>query len=233
MKTFQANRCLSCGTTENMKRKRYCSVECRQRLRYQLDIRTGLLKALNTRYATFYFTSTELFLDVLIHDANEINSFIFRRRPGKKPVDDFIRLSNQLGSEWWKEQKRTKKRYLASRFVLEQSEKLPNSHKWMFPKETLTPTFVGNSLTCLRLSHSDLQSPEAMVCIKSAFRKMAKKHHPDQGGEAAKFRQVHEAYQQLMDWYKSPSFNRKRGFYDKWFYDGYQNKWCQPIPMPK
>ena len=204
---------------------------CRQRLSYQLDIRTGLLKALNTRYATFYFTSTELFLDLLIYDAVEINSFIFRRRPGKKPVDDFIRLSNQLGTLWWNEQKRTKKRYLASRFLLEQSEKRPGSHAWLMPRETLTPKYIGSSMTCLRLNREDLQSDAAMTCIKSAFRKMAKKHHPDQGGEAAKFRKVHTAYQQLMDWCKAPSFNRKRGFYDKWFYEGYLNRWHQPIPF--
>ena len=52
------NRCLSCGTSENMKRRKYCSIECRQRLRYNLNLRTGLLRALNTRYATFYFTES-------------------------------------------------------------------------------------------------------------------------------------------------------------------------------
>jgi len=39
-------RCLSCGTTDNMKRRRYCSLECRQKLRHNLNIRTGLLQAL-------------------------------------------------------------------------------------------------------------------------------------------------------------------------------------------
>ncbi len=53
-------RCLSCGTSENMGRRRYCSVECRQRLRHQLNVRTGLLRVLNTRYATFYFTEEML-----------------------------------------------------------------------------------------------------------------------------------------------------------------------------
>ena len=42
-----------------MKRRKYCSIECRQRLRYNLNLRTGLLRALNTRYATFYFTEAK------------------------------------------------------------------------------------------------------------------------------------------------------------------------------
>jgi len=58
-------RCLSCGTTRNMARRKYCSLECRQRLRYNLNLRTGLLKALQTRYATFYFTDFKIILDVL------------------------------------------------------------------------------------------------------------------------------------------------------------------------
>ncbi|MEJ2729640.1 MAG: hypothetical protein P8185_14230 [Deltaproteobacteria bacterium] len=59
------NRCLSCGTDENMGRRKYCSIECRQKLRYCLNMRTGLLKALNTKFATFYFTPSLIFLDVL------------------------------------------------------------------------------------------------------------------------------------------------------------------------
>jgi hypothetical protein len=213
-----------------MKNRRYCSVACRQRLRYQLDIRTGLLKALNTRYATFYFTSSEIFLDILLFETNEINSFIFKRRPGAKPVDDFIRMCNQLGYLWWAEKRRTAKRYLASRMVLGQAEKRSKSRHWIYPGETLTPSRVDRSLSCLRLSKADLDSSLAAANIKSAFRKMAKQHHPDQGGEAATFRRVHEAYQQLMEWCKSPTFHKRRGFRDKWFYDGYANRWIQPVP---
>jgi len=53
-------RCLSCGTTDNMKRRRYCSLECRQKLRHNLNIRTGLLQALQIRYATSTSPSTSL-----------------------------------------------------------------------------------------------------------------------------------------------------------------------------
>jgi curved DNA-binding protein len=35
--------------------------------------------------------------------------------------------------------------------------------------------------------------------LKAAFRKLAKQHHPDIGGDAAKFQQINEAYQTLSD----------------------------------
>ena len=115
------HRCLSCGTTERMGRRKYCSRECRQRLRQKLDMRIGLVQALNTRYATFYFTEHMVFMDILTYGSAEIFSFLFPRSPGKKPAEDFSRLANLLGDIWWAEKRRTQKRYLASRRVLEQA----------------------------------------------------------------------------------------------------------------
>ena len=211
-----------------MEKKRYCSIECRQRLKYQLELRTGLLKALNTRYATFYFTSSEIILDILVSDSMEIKSFIFRRMPGKKPVDDFIRMSNQLGNEWWTVKRRTTKRYLANQVVLNRAEK--GEKTWSSPREMYAPVYVNSSLNCLKLSKSLLQSSDAVGYIKTAFRKMAKAHHPDQGGDSAKFIKIHEAYQRLLEWSKCPVYSKRRGFVDKWFYDGSRNKWIQPLP---
>ncbi len=39
-----------------LKNRRYCSIKCRQHLRQKLNMRSGLLQTLNTRYATFYFS---------------------------------------------------------------------------------------------------------------------------------------------------------------------------------
>jgi molecular chaperone DnaJ len=44
--------------------------------------------------------------------------------------------------------------------------------------------------------------------IKKAFYKLAHKHHPDKGGDAAKFKEINEAYQTLSD-------DRKRKQYDQ------------------
>ena len=44
--------------------------------------------------------------------------------------------------------------------------------------------------------------------IKKAFRKLARKHHPDAGGDEAKFKEISEAYETLSD-------EKKRKEYDQ------------------
>lgn len=46
------------------------------------------------------------------------------------------------------------------------------------------------------LGVADVATPEE---IKSAYRKLAKQHHPDLGGDVAKFQQISEAYETLAD----------------------------------
>lgn len=45
--------------------------------------------------------------------------------------------------------------------------------------------------------------------IKKAFRKLARKHHPDTGGDEAKFKEINEAYEVLSD-------DKKRAMYDQY-----------------
>lgn len=45
--------------------------------------------------------------------------------------------------------------------------------------------------------------------IKKAFRKLARKHHPDAGGDEAKFKEINEAYEVLSD-------EKKRQMYDQY-----------------
>jgi hypothetical protein len=223
--------CLSCGTNENMGRRKYCSIECRQTLRYSLNMRTGLLKALNTKFATFYFTTSLIFLDVLPYGSVSLFSFLFPRTVNRKPVDDFGVMANVLGNAWWSERRRTNKRYLATQHVLEKAKNHNAAARSIKPFEIVAPARMAKSLTFLKLGRSDLDSPELHRIIKSAYRRQAKTHHPDQGGDAAVFRRVQEAYEQLMDWAENPTFSRRRGFPDKWFYEGSTNRWIQPAPI--
>jgi hypothetical protein len=39
---------------------------------------------------------------------------------------------------------------------------------------------------------------------------------------------IHRAYEELIQWADNPSFFTRRGFPDKWFYDGDKNRWVQP-----
>ncbi len=41
------------------------------------------------------------------------------------------------------------------------------------------------------------------------------------------------AYEDLLSWTENPTFLKKRGFPDKWFYDGYRNKWLQPSRLQR
>src|SRR3989344_121957 len=44
--------------------------------------------------------------------------------------------------------------------------------------------------------------------VKSAFRKLARKHHPDVNGDPAKFREIYEAYDVLIDSNKRENYDR-------------------------
>ena len=227
---YREQRCLSCGTSENLGRRRYCSIECRQKLRYTLNIRTGLLRALNTRYATFYFTDQVIIMDVLIYGSKEIFSFMYSRSLGRNPAEDYSRMSDMLGKEWWAEKKRTNRNYLASGYLLKRAERNKSLIDHVAPIETEIPTIKNSVLTYLKLGKAELNSPDLEKNIKSAYRLQAKKHHPDLGGDTAMFRRVHQAYLKLIDWSENPSYMRRRGFPDKWFYDGNKNGWVQPTP---
>ncbi|MFZ5571129.1 MAG: J domain-containing protein [Thermodesulfobacteriota bacterium] len=225
-----ANKCLSCGTTENMRRRRYCSIQCRQRLRYVLTLRTGLLKVLNIRNATFYFTDTLIVLDLLPYGEKDLFSFLYPRSARKKPADDFSRLADILGNMWWAEKKRTNRNYLASRFLFEQARRNGNQSRKVRPREILIPTVKGEALIHLRLGKNELETGEYRQTIKNAYRRMAKQAHPDLGGDSDAFRRIHQAYEELIAWAEDPTFLRRCGFPDKWFFRGDQNRWVQPIP---
>jgi hypothetical protein len=228
-------KCLSCGTLKKMAGRRYCSVECRQKLRYQLNVRSGLLKALNTRYATFYFTNDVLIMDVLLFDAATLYSFIFPRTAGRKPVEDFSEMSNILGNAWWDEMRRTNRKYLAASHVLKKARQQDQKIQSVKPVEIKIPSMKGKgkALVALQLERKDLYSSQLQKIIKAAYRHQAKRHHPDLGGSETAFRSIHDAYKDLIQWAEAPSFTRRNGFSDKWFYDGIKNKWVQPTPEQK
>jgi hypothetical protein len=227
----EPRRCLSCGTTENLGRKRYCSIDCRQKLRQRLDMRIGLLEALNTRYATFYFSEYLIVMDVLPHGYKEICSFFFPRTPGKNPGEDFSRMADLLGETWWAEQQRTKKRYFATLHVLEQATRNCVPPQAVKPRIVHTPNVRPASLVYLNLEKSNLDSSELRKIIRDAYRRQVKIHHPDLGGDVSMFRKIHQAYEDLIRWAENPSFIRRRGFPDKWFYEGAKGAWSQPTPQ--
>ena len=223
--------CLSCGTANNIGKRRYCSIKCRQHLRQKLNTRSGLLQALNTRYATFYFTDTLIILDVVPHGIREIFRYAALRTDGIKPAEDFGKMTNMLGDAWWAEEKRTTKNYLASRRVLEMAERFAISEGLARPRFIRVPTVKPEKLILLDIAKADLGSHELNKLIKNAYRRQVKIHHPDMGGQASTFRKIHEAYKDLLRWADQPTFIRRRGFPYKWYYDGDNKRWVQPMPV--
>jgi len=224
------HRCLSCGTAEDMKNRRYCSLKCRQNLKLKLNTRCGLLQALNTRYATFYFSETMIILDVVPHGIKEIFRYSSLRKAGNAPADDFSQMTNMLGNAWWEEEQLRSKKYLASRHVLELAQRCVMTPALMRPGLIKIPNIKTAAMNYLKIDKADIDSDELSKIIKNAYRRQAKIHHPDTGGQAQTFRKLHAAYMELLRWADNPTFIRRRGFPDKWYYDSDKQKWVQPIP---
>jgi len=193
-------------------------------------MKSGLLQALNTRYATFYFSDTMIVLDIVPHGIKEIFRYETRRRAGNNPAADFSMMTNHLGEAWWAESKRTNKKYLASQHVLRLATRHVISEGAQRPRLVRIPTVRMESLNYLEIKKSDLHSHELSKIIKNAYRQQVKIHHPDLGGQAATFRKIHDAYKELLRWADNPVFVRRRGFPDKWYYNAESEKWVQPAP---
>jgi hypothetical protein len=224
------NRCLSCGTTQNIKNRRYCSIKCRQNLRQKLNMKNGLLQALNARYATFYFSDTIIILDIVPNGIKEIFRYVSKRKAGNNPAADFSIMTNHMGEAWWAESRRTNKKYLASQYVLKLATRHDISEGSQRPRSIRIPSIKTEVLNCLEIKKADLSSHELKNIIKNAYRRQVKIHHPDMGGQPATFRKIHGAYKELIHWADNPMFTRRRGFPDKWYYNAESEKWLQPTP---
>lgn len=59
--------------------------------------------------------------------------------------------------------------------------------------------------------------------IKKAFHKLAHQHHPDKGGDSAKFKEINEAYQVLSNKEKRAQYDRFGSSFDQGGFQGQQN----------
>jgi hypothetical protein len=223
-----AGACLSCGAPRSARRL-YCSPACRQRLAHMLEIRTGLLRAINARYATFRFTASLLIMEVLPYGSRQIHRYLYPRLSGGTPADDFSRMANALGNLWWRAKRRTRKHYLASRHLLEHAERGGALPERIIPPATRSPLHIARHLRCMGLGRGELEAPDLRARIKGAFRQQAKRCHPDAGGRADRFRRLLLAFEALQQWAEAPRFTTRRGFPDRWFYDGECNRWFGPV----
>ncbi|MCP4669437.1 MAG: DnaJ domain-containing protein [Deltaproteobacteria bacterium] len=65
--------------------------------------------------------------------------------------------------------------------------------------------------------------------IKSAYKRLAKRHHPDKGGDEERFKQLNEAHKQMLLWAENPQFTCRKALQGCWSYDSATNRWAPPL----
>ena len=231
-KPSRTGRCLSCGGACQNLRRRYCSRECRKQMLWVLSLSRGLLSIFNARYASFSFNNVRVILDILPVWSKGISRFERERMPGKKPADDLKDLILQSGSDWHRMIQKNNSRSYASLYLLNKNsnKRLPSGA--LKPDSNVKPRFSRQekeSIKLLNMEPDDLVTGGYISRIKSAYKKMAKVHHPDMGGDAEKFKRLNEAHQQMLNWAENPQFTSKKALVDCWSFDSSTDKWTPPL----
>lgn len=225
-------RCLACGTERMGSGRRYCSPDCRLQMLWVLSLSKGLLRALNTRYAAFSFTKETVILDVFPVWSRHISRFVYTRSHGNKPAQDLKNLVLEFGREWHGMVNNRQSRSFASLFLVEQNHQKDLHPDAIRPDSQTRPRLTREevkSLKALRLERQDLTVGPCSSKIRSAYRRMAKVHHPDVGGDAEAFKQLQNAHEQMLLWAENPQYSSRKALRDCWSYDGATSRWSPPL----
>jgi hypothetical protein len=225
-------KCLACGADKIKGRRRYCSKECRQQILWVLSLSKGLLRVFNARYAAFSFDERTIILDVLPVWSKDISRFTYKRNSGKKPAEDLKKLILQSGKEWYHIINNNNSRSYASLFLLNKNHNGKIAPESIKPNEQLRPRFSKRereSIKHLRLKMEELISDGQVSKIKTAYKRLAKIHHPDVGGDEEAFKKLNDAHQQMLSWAENPLFTSKKALVDCWSYDGATARWTPPL----
>ena len=232
-KALGTKRCLSCGTDRIEPRRRYCSNGCRRQMTWVLSLSKGLLKAINARYAAFSFTEKQVVLDVFPVWSKEVSRFSSGRRPGNRPAEDLKALILQSGKEWHRMVSNNHSRSFASLFLLNKNHKKEIDPEKIMPLRKTSPRLSRHEKDCLKVLHLDrkdlvLKDGNSRK-IRSAYKKLAKLHHPDKGGDEERFKQLNEAHKQMLLWTENPQFTCRKALQGCWSYDSATNRWAPPL----
>ena len=228
----KTKKCLACGVQHVRAGGRYCSKECRQQIVWVLSLSKGLLKVFNARYAAFSFNKGYVILDILPVWSHDISRFIYKRKSGKKPAEDLKSLILESGEEWYNVINNRNSMSYASLFLLNKNHTKSISPNSIKPATKLRPKFSKSekdSMKCLSIKMEELLAEGHVSKIKSAYKKLAKVHHPDVGGDAEEFKRLNEAHQQMILWAANPQFTSRKALMDCWSYDGSTNRWSPPL----
>ncbi|MBN2420545.1 MAG: hypothetical protein JXL81_14235 [Deltaproteobacteria bacterium] len=229
---IKERKCLACGKAGINARRRYCSNECRKQIMWVLSLSRGLLSIFNARYASFSFNRSYVILDILPVWSKEISRFTHRRTIGKKPADDLKTLILDSGSEWYSIIGRNNSRSYASLSLLQKNSNSKLSVRAIRPDSKKKLRFSKaekESIKCLKLKLEELISEEKTSIIKSAYKRMARIHHPDMGGSSEEFRKVKDAHEQMLMWAQNPQYTSRKALLGCWSYDASTDKWAPPL----
>lgn len=223
-------RCQTCGRVLEKNRVKYCSQHCRSQFRFKLAWFNNILRAISTKYASFLFTDEFLILNILPYNSTMVHTYFHERTPGKKPAKDMNQMIFDLGKLWWNQIDKDPNRKRATETIL------AKGRTDIFPLERITPvekvqfSNVSKQMFLLEMKKADLlQQGPSEEAIKTAFRKAARKHHPDLGGNSDRFRQTYQAYQDLLYWLNHPQIKTSRGIPGQWCYLGRTDTWLKPL----
>ncbi|HID29872.1 MAG TPA: hypothetical protein EYP19_07700 [Desulfobacterales bacterium] len=224
--------CLACGEKELPKgRRRYCDDKCKKRLDFALYIATGLVETLRARYAAFSYTEKTLILDILPVRLSHISRFIWSRTKQKKVADDLLDMIEHVGRKWYEMEEETSSRWWASEYLLERTSRRDIPVSTVVPTSKKTPQLnhqEKNALKVLNLTKEQILEADAVRCVKSAYRKKAKLHHPDKGDTSNKFIEINQAHAELLSWAESPRFRSRIALANSWCYDASRKRWVPP-----
>jgi hypothetical protein len=224
--------CLACGEVPIPKgKRRYCSDKCKRRLDFALFICTGLVQALRARYAAFSYTGKTLVLDVLPSGSRVISRFVWRRSGNKKVADELLDMVVEAGREWYEIEEETGSAWWASQRLLDRASREDIPVTVVVPAERQTPQLnrkEQSALRLLKLTKKQILSENSIQQLKAAYRRTAKLHHPDKGGEGRVFAQINEAHAELLNWAQNPKFYSRAALPNSWCYDSSKNRWAPP-----
>ncbi len=224
--------CLACGKAGIGNGRRYCSKACRSYIEWVLSLSKGLLRALNTRYAAFSFTSDQVILDVFPIWSEHISRFMGPRTRGRKPAEDLKRLVLEFGTEWHEMVKNNRSMSYASLHLVNRNHEKSIAPDQIKPDQNSRPRLSKHETGCLRilkLKRNDLSRDGSKSEIKTAYKRMAKVYHPDVGGDEDKFKKLNDAHEQMLLWAENPQYTTRKALQDCWSYDGFTSRWSPPL----
>jgi len=222
--------CQCCGIPLDKGRKKYCSSSCKEDFVFRLKWFNNLLRAVNAKYATFFFNEQILGLNILPYDSENVYSFFYNRTPGKRPIYDMEKMLFLLGEIWWEKLKNYGNRDAACRGVLKQGKTHIFNKNLLIPKEKISVAGISKHLSCLKINRIELiASEDPYEFVKGAFRRNILKHHPDMGGDERTFIKIYNSYQNIINWLKHPRYTSTRGVPGQWCFEAGKSNWYAPL----